>query len=817
MSRVWRKFRLYFRRFRVAVWLVVFAVIGALLYLNLIGLPDAVKRPLLEKLRARGIEVQFRDLRLSFYRGLVARDVRFGSPEEPLAPQLTAERVEISFVGATLWRLNFQPGGLLLRNGRLVWPLGDTNELVLPPEAGSRRREEAEDHGQRGNPPPHVGGYELAVEKIDADLRFHSDDQWELRNLEGQLAGNKIRVSGSLSNALAVRYWKIFHPSQTNAPLAAEKLRAQLRQFAAALQQTRFGAPVGLRVEFAGDARDPNSLAGTVNLTAPDVATPQGAVKGGRFFACFAPNPKAPKTTDDGWGWWAGFSPYALEWRADCGELRSPKLAFTQFSAQGSWRAPDFALANLHLHLYEGTVDAHATVDVATRQTTFDSAVDFDLQQLRPFLTEKAAAWLGKCSWEKPPTLHVTGSLQWPAWTNRQPDWRGAVLPTLHAEGDVEVGNAGFRGETLSHGSARFDYTNMWLRLIEPRVERDAERGAADGLAIDLAEKMMYLTNAVTTLSPVAVAHAIGPKTTHILEPYQFLQPPLAHVNGSFSTENARRADLRFEIEGGPFRWWKFNLPHIAGTLVWSNASLLLTNIVADFYQGRATGFAAFDFSPAVGDDYNFDLDARNARLDLLMADLTTSTNRLEGLLDTRLTVTHANTRDWQSWQGYGDLRLRDGQLWEIPVFGIFARVLDGFYPNLGSGKARDGQADFTISNSVIASDNLELRSPAMRMQYRGTVDFAGNLHARAEAEALRNTAVIGPVVSTVLWPVTKLLEYKVTGTLAKPVAEPAYVPKLLLFPFHPFSTLKKLFTDPGPPATNAPPKFFEPPAGELK
>jgi hypothetical protein len=63
-----------------------------------------------------------------------------------------------------------------------------------------------------------------------------------------------------------------------------------------------------------------------------------------------------------------------------------------------------------------------------------------------------------------------------------------------------------------------------------------------------------------------------------------------------------------------------------------------------------------------------------------------------------------------------------------------------------------------------------------------------------------------------VFWPVTKLFEYKVTGTLSDPHPEPLYLlPKIVLMPFHPFRTLKDLFTEPpGLPSTNAPPTVVQ-------
>ena len=102
------------------------------------------------------------------------------------------------------------------------------------------------------------------------------------------------------------------------------------------------------------------------------------------------------------------------------------------------------------------------------------------------------------------------------------------------------------------------------------------------------------------------------------------------------------------------------------------------------------------------------------------------------------------------------------------------------------------------------------MRAPAMRLQYDGQVTLDGRVDARVEAELLRDTWLIGRVVSLALWPVTKMLEYKITGTLEDPKAEPLYIPKLFLMPLTPFQTLEGLFSI-EPKHTNAPPVFKEP------
>jgi hypothetical protein len=151
---------------------------------------------------------------------------------------------------------------------------------------------------------------------------------------------------------------------------------------------------------------------------------------------------------------------------------------------------------------------------------------------------------------------------------------------------------------------------------------------------------------------------------------------------------------------------------------------------------------------------------------------------------------------------------LHDGLIWDIPAFGAFTPVLNAISPGLGNSRASAGIGTFMISNSVVRSDDLEIRTQGTRLQYRGTVDFDGRINARLVAELLRDVWFVGPIISTVFGPVSKLFEYKVTGLLSQPKTEPVFfVPKIVLLPFHPLRSLRELFPEDGNSAsTNAPP-----------
>ena len=96
---------------------------------------------------------------------------------ERYADQLRLAEVQVQLNSKALAKLRLQIDSLVLRQGRLVWPIPETNRL-------SRR---------------------LIVDDIQTDLRLLANDQWELDNFTAVFAGAKFKLSGTVANASAVR------------------------------------------------------------------------------------------------------------------------------------------------------------------------------------------------------------------------------------------------------------------------------------------------------------------------------------------------------------------------------------------------------------------------------------------------------------------------------------------------------------------------------------------------------------------------------------------------------------------------------------
>ncbi|MGH7951987.1 MAG: AsmA-like C-terminal region-containing protein [Limisphaerales bacterium] len=886
----WGKCRAVFCWLRVSALLLLLAAAGALLWFNQIGLPDFLKRPLVEKFRARGFELEFSRLHLSFVSGLIADKVRVGDEKISGHPSLSLQRVQLHLNFRALLHGRFQLTGLALNHGDLTWPVSPTNALAL--------------------------------QNIQTELRFQTNGGLSLDNFYADFAGAKLALSGDIAHAPELRNWKIFHHRKK--PAARAALQNKLQTFSDTLSKIHFEGTPQLSLIVNGDADNIHSFSIRLNVRAPGAKTPWFNGDAIQLVAKLTAPANVPTNFDSSWDFWTNAQPFQLVWFARLGKFQSKKLSADLVFCAGFWRAPEFAITNLSADLGGGQLNASTKLNVATRELTFTNASDCDLHAFDNLLTKKTSARLADFSWTQPPALRARGSLILPAWTNRKPDWNGEVRPTVRLNGELAFTNAKVRGVAIDSARAHFSYSNLVWRLpdfriarkktelaldgdendrtkvydwhirgafdaemirpfltktnaihefshltfaeplaldvtvrgrlydygsigvsgraaltnfsvraqsvdsmagelfytnrvlefLHPHLSRDngAQTMTADSVTLNFNERRIYFTNGLSTADPEAVGRAIGKKLGHILEPYHFLQPPVARVNGVspmhavHGIRDVEDADLRFNIlQPVPFQWLKLKTPGIEGTIHWLGATLILTNVTAEVYGGSGNGFADFDFRPAhEGADYQFTAAVTNVNLHLLAKDFSPRTNNLEGVLSGKLVVTDADTRNLESWNGHGRAAVRDGLLWEIPIFGILSPVLNTVSPGLGSSRATGATMRFTITNGVIFSDTLEIHATLMQLQYAGTVDLKQNVNARVTAQLLRNTPVIGPIISTLFTPMTKLFEYRVTGTLKHPKAEPVYVPSFLLMPLHPIRTLEELFPGGGTP-TNAP------------
>ncbi len=487
-----------------------------------------------------------------------------------------------------------------------------------------------------------------------------------------------------------------------------------------------------------------------------------------------------------------------IEWRGDVlptlslnGSLATGPVTFqaitlsstrSDFSySNRTWRLP-----NLVVTRPDGQVRSQFTArdDTGEFEAVLDSTVD--PRFIKPLLAPVAQRVVDDFTLTMPPSVQAEVSGRW------------SVPKELAARAQFAVTNAGYRGRAVQTCHTLITMTNMVLSMMSPVVVRPEGVGRAESVVIDIPRMKLFINNATGALEVAAVTHVISPGVEEIMAPYRFLEAPQASAHGFVDLEDGLRSDLRFTVAGGPFEWRSFRFQAVTGDVHWAGTLLTISNVTGSLHGGGAQFSGAFNFETPKGVDFGFRTLVHNVNFHSLMNDLLSPTNKLEGVLSGLLVITNANTEITNSWFGYGNADLQEGLLWDVPMLGLFSPILNALKPGAGNSRARQVSANFVITNSVVFSSDLQIHASGMRLNYDGIVDFDGRVNGRMEAELLRDMPGLGQLVSKVLWPVTKLFEYKVAGSLGKPKSQPVYIPKILMMPFHPLRTLKELMDNGG-------------------
>ena len=482
-----------------------------------------------------------------------------------------------------------------------------------------------------------------------------------------------------------------------------------------------------------------------------------------------------------------------VDWRRDvwpslslAGNFSAGRAAFNDLSVSSLqtdfqfsnrvWRVPNLVLTRPG----ESVRLSHFTrEDTQEFEFVLDSAADPRI--LRPFFPPAVQEIIDDFTLSTPPLLHAELSGRWDQLTN------------LSARATVAVTNGGYRGRLAKSGRGLLTFTNLVLNIIEPEVIRTEGVGRADSVLIDVPQMKLYIRNGRGNLNPADITHVVSRDVEELLAPYKFLSAPQSRCEGMINMADGLHSELRIHFEDAPFEWRSFKFQSVTGDVHWLGPSLTVSNAGGTMHGGSAEFSAAFAFTNPVGAEFSFETRVRDLNFHSMMNDLYTPTNKLEGTLNGSLVVTRANTGDARSWFGHGAMTLQDGLIWDVPALGLFSPILNTFKAGAGNSKAREVTGTFIITNSVVLTDDLMIQASGMRLNYEGTIDFDTRISGRMEAQLLRDVPGIGLVVTTVFTPLTKLFEYKVGGTLARPKSDPLYIPKIMMMPFHPIRTLREL------------------------
>ena len=458
------------------------------------------------------------------------------------------------------------------------------------------------------------------------------------------------------------------------------------------------------------------------------------------------------------WGGWLS---------AEAAELHSLPIekAFCAFKREGAILQVNDGLLRGGTGPGAGEMTFSMTTDYASRTAQGQYNIGLDIGTVRNVLPPGLRRVIEMFSITDKP-LNFTGEFSAPL----------DQIDELIVNGILRGTNIVFRGVALTGADVGLSYADNRVVLDPFRVYRPI--GEIVGkLDLDFSRKLYGIDLDITT-NPGEAAPMAGPKVAHHFRHYAFTDDIFVRVRGRVDTDRDEETDLHVQLSGRNIDIKQFKFERISLQAHRKPGVLSVSNIVGYSCQGIATGSLEVVYQEGA-DTFLASLDAREVSIDRLAAMLGHSTtNSYEGVLafTTELAGLFPDIPGWSNLSGRASVRVDDGRLMLIPVFGGLSTLLSAMAPGLGFSEQNLLTATLDFRDGAIYSDNVKLQGNMVSIAASGYYHWTDGLNVYVQAHPFRDGS-IASAVRVVTIPISYLLEFKVTGPLRNPRWRPANLP----------------------------------------
>jgi hypothetical protein len=348
----------------------------------------------------------------------------------------------------------------------------------------------------------------------------------------------------------------------------------------------------------------------------------------------------------------------------------------------------------------------------------------------------------------------------------------------LHADAKLWMENCRYRGVDVMRGDAVvvIDVAPQRTRVsLSPLVVSRPEGVARVDLTVDASEGLVSF-NGTSSMDPRALTRLIGIFTNTWAD--------AVVAEGSYRIDSTGVADLRGDsrqfirtsVRGGRFGVGRFVADEAAFTVLTQGATSRVEQVTGMLYGGTVEG-SGLVVAPRDGADaalrYHATGSVRGADFEQLVATARPELGlrELSGRMSLNLDIEGPlGTNWWSEVRGSGDVEVREGRVFMLPVFGglsgYLARIIPGVDFMLTQ---RDFSSAFVLEQRRIRSDRISVEGSVLSLQGKGSCGFDRTLDVAVQVKLLKDDPLIAKVVRLITWPLSKLFEFRLTGTLDAP------------------------------------------------
>lgn len=778
----------------------------ALLYLMTAGFPTPISRSVETYVQSRGLELEYERLRLNVLFGLVADEVRIQVNGLDHSVDLYAETLQINLNWIGWWRKQEWIQGLMIRGGTVDLQAGHSSSAPVQGHSflGTNLQAfvsfdnegvqislgEVDGFGQHmsvegilrkrketGHPPVNLQAlWEQVQTKLDTARK--SLDAWQTLHL-GEDVQTQLRFDvspGDLVNSSFVLHAQGRSPQIRSQVFDDWKLDLELRDATLMLNELELlAADEKVRLEGQFRFNVPTVSAhvySTLNPALIQSVLPDDVWKADILSAELEKGslaleawmgPVPPEEWTKAWKGWVKLA-----------EIRLREIWIEEAFAVLQWNTPELKLESIQALLGEGTDQGVFSGDLvipiqhhggwsAQVHTTLDPLV------LRPVAPKPLQKLIDRFAFsESNPVTDLVLDLRWedehPRLVLNGPisgenfSYNGVLLQTMHAQLAYEKGLVTLEGIEATRPDGNL---SGWLD-VDTRNHR---------AAFDFVSSMDLLPLAGLVGRPVEqVVEAIG-----------------ANARGNWTAMGLldlklRESDFTVHFQGHDAKVLRLNFPQADVTCHGKDAFLLFTIHPSSFYGGTLTGKLDAEFGRGTV-PFSMQYQVRDSKLEGLLSlaredSIPDLSGRVSGNVDLK---GQFKDFDLGNCTGGGQIQIREGTLFRLPLLGGLSRLLSMIIPGLGYASQTDMEASFSLADGAFQSEDLFIKGNVVSIRASGKYRLNRELDFDVQAKPL-GEGVLADVLQFITTPISKLLEFELRGTVDDPLWRARHWPDELRF-----------------------------------
>ncbi len=310
---------------------------------------------------------------------------------------------------------------------------------------------------------------------------------------------------------------------------------------------------------------------------------------------------------------------------------------------------------------------------------------------------------------------------------------------------------------------------------LDPLIVHNDRGNANIRLVVNTDEKRVYFNGAASATAPDRICGYIGILTNGFFKVLK--APPIgnAMADGYFDYGDRTKTDFNIYVFGEQMSLLKLCTQDYSFRISGKGVTNSISDFAGKLCDGNVEGNGYISIKKSATDtndtSYAFSCEARDVDFNKFSTMLSGKKSDYRGIMYFKVDANGVPGKKFlSSMKGSGKISIKKGRIFSLPIFGGFSKFMKKIVPGLDFIlKQSDANIDFKIGNGKVHAKKIHIDGDVISLAAEGDYYFDGRIDFDIRVRFMKSQTLVSKVLNTVTYPFSKLLAFKVSGTVENP------------------------------------------------